>query len=61
MGRPPLHMTPTLVRFPEETLERIDKLVGDKQRAKFIREAVVNEIEHREKLTGDGKATQSSE
>ncbi len=57
MGRPPLNMTATVVRFPDETLERIDNLVGNKQRAKFIREAVVNEIENREKVA----AQQNSE
>ncbi|MES0016145.1 hypothetical protein [Mesorhizobium sp. M0036] len=41
-------MTPTLVRFPTEVLDRIDNLVGQKQRAKFIREAVQTEIEKRE-------------
>ncbi|RVD16968.1 hypothetical protein EN738_29325 [Mesorhizobium sp. M4B.F.Ca.ET.017.02.2.1] len=48
MGRPPLNMTPTVVRFPNETIARIDNLVGQKQRAKFIREAVQAEIEKRE-------------
>ncbi|WP_189379614.1 hypothetical protein [Mesorhizobium sp. M4B.F.Ca.ET.013.02.1.1] len=41
-------MTPTIVRFPNEVLDRIDNLVGQKQRAKFIREAVQIEIEKRE-------------
>ncbi|WP_287370658.1 hypothetical protein [Mesorhizobium sp.] len=41
-------MTPTVVRFPDEVLDRIDNLVGQKQRAKFIREAVQTEIEKRE-------------
>ncbi|WP_189342570.1 hypothetical protein [Mesorhizobium sp. M2A.F.Ca.ET.029.05.1.1] len=41
-------MTPTVVRFPNEILERVDNLVGQNQRAKFIREAVQAEIEKRE-------------
>lgn len=44
MGRPPLNMTATLVRFSDETLARIDDVVGNKQRAKFIREAVEKEL-----------------
>ena len=40
MGRPALHMIVTEVRFPAELLARIDELVGDKHRAKFIRAAV---------------------
>ncbi len=39
MGRPPLNMKVTEVRFPEETLARIDALVGKNYRAKFIRDA----------------------
>jgi predicted DNA-binding protein len=46
-------MTPTLVRFPTEVLERIDALVGNKQRAGFIRDAVVAEIERRELAKAD--------
>ena len=53
MGRPPLNMKPTIVRFSEEILKRIDQLVGEKHRAKFIREAVLIEIERREKKSGD--------
>jgi hypothetical protein len=49
MGRPPLNMTPTLVRFPSDVLDRIDALVSDKHRAEFIREAVVAEIARRER------------
>lgn len=58
MGRPPLNMTPTLVRFPSSVLERIDALVGPqdiaspkepKHRAKFIRQAVEAELERRER------------
>ncbi|MGO4841396.1 hypothetical protein AB4144_54980 [Rhizobiaceae sp. 2RAB30] len=53
MGRPPLNMTPTLVRFPSEILERVDTLVGHKHRAKFIREAVTAEIERREQAASE--------
>jgi predicted DNA-binding protein len=52
MGRPPLHMKGTHVRLPEETMQRIDALVGNKRRAQFIREAIDRELERRE--TGKG-------
>lgn len=45
MGRPPLNMTSTHVRFPKDVMDRIDALVGDKHRAKFIREAVEHALE----------------
>jgi len=45
MGRPPLNMKVTEVRFPAELLEEIDSLVGDKNRAKFIRAAVEAAVE----------------
>ncbi len=41
-------MKPTIVRFSEEILKRIDQLVGEKHRAKFIRDAVLIELERRE-------------
>lgn len=50
MGRPPLHMDATTVRFPKETLDRIDALVGVKGRAKFIREAVEARLLYMERL-----------
>ncbi len=50
MGRPPLNHQATTVRFSKETLERIDKLVGEKQRAIFIREAVEARIRYAESL-----------
>lgn len=50
-------MTPTLVRFPSDVLERVDALVGDKQRAQFIREAVVSEVERREQTSAKKKPT----
>ncbi|WP_188821124.1 hypothetical protein [Brucella endophytica] len=42
-------MNATTLRFPAETLKRIDDLVGKKHRAKFIREAVERELERAEK------------
>lgn len=48
MGRPPLNNKPVLVRLPEEALARIDELFGTYGRAKFIREAVENELARRE-------------
>ena len=40
MGRPPQHMREIKVQFPEEMIEEIDALVGNKHRSKFIRTAV---------------------
>lgn len=39
----------TNVRFPAETLDRIDALVGANRRAQFIREVVERELERIEK------------
>jgi metal-responsive CopG/Arc/MetJ family transcriptional regulator len=50
MGRPPLNMQATNIRFPKELLDRIDALVGDKHRAKFIREAVEARVRYAEEL-----------
>jgi len=47
-------MTPTLIRFPSETLDKIDLLVGNKQRAQFIRTAVEAEIERRRESIANG-------
>ncbi len=52
MGRPALGMKATQVRLPADLRERIERLVGQNQMAKFIREAVENEIERREKASG---------
>lgn len=49
MGRPPLGMKPTTVRLPVETIRRIEALVGNRRLAGFIREAVENELQRREK------------
>jgi metal-responsive CopG/Arc/MetJ family transcriptional regulator len=50
MGRPPLNMKVTEVRFPEETLARIDALVGKNHRAKFIRAATEAALETAEQV-----------
>lgn len=44
MGRPPLGMKEIKVQFPAEMLEKIDALVGDKHRSKFIRDAVAGAL-----------------
>lgn len=44
MGRPTLGMRKTKVNFPAETLDRIDALVGEKHRSKFIRDAVAGAL-----------------
>lgn len=48
MGRPPLGMKPTTIRLSLDTIQRIEKLVGNRRLAVFIREAVENELERRE-------------
>ena len=48
MGRPPLGMKPTTIRLSLETIQRIEKLVGNRRLAVFIREAVENELKRRE-------------
>lgn len=49
MGRPPLGVKATAVRFPPDVLDRIDELEGKHRRAIFIRAAVEAELERREK------------
>jgi hypothetical protein len=49
MGRPPLGMKPTTIRLPIETVQRIEALVGSRRLAGFIREAIENELQRREK------------
>lgn len=44
MGRPPLHNKPTQVRLPEAVMAQIDAVAGRNQRAKFIREAVLEKL-----------------
>ena len=56
MGRPPLMMLRTHISFPPETLDRIDKIVGEKGRAAFIRKAVdqlLDSVELTKKLEAD--------
>lgn len=48
MGRPPLGMRATTIRLSAETIRRIEAQVGNRQLAKFIREAVERELRHRE-------------
>lgn len=48
MGRPPLGMKPTTIRLSTDTVSRIEKLVGNRRLAVFIREAVENELNRRE-------------
>lgn len=49
MGRPPMQVKATVVRLPDDTRERIRKLVGDTGMAQFIREAVERELKRRER------------
>ena len=48
MGRPPLGMRATTIRLSAETIRRIEAQVGNRQLAKFIREAVERELLLRE-------------
>ena len=50
MGRPPMHLKPTLVRLPEDVAERIDAIAGPNRRSEFIRDAVERELKRRERL-----------
>ncbi|PTM92853.1 hypothetical protein C7449_107267 [Mycoplana dimorpha] len=52
MGRPPLNVKATVVRLPASVPDRIDALVGKQKRAKFIRDAVLRELELREREAG---------
>lgn len=49
MGRPSLHVKETKVRLTDEQRQRIEALVGPNRMAAFIREAVENELETRER------------
>jgi len=49
MGRPPLNVKETKVRLSEEARRRIEALVGANRMAGFIREAVDNELDRRER------------
>ena len=48
MGRPPLGMKATTIRLTVDTIRRIEAQVGNRQLAKFIREAVERELRRRE-------------
>lgn len=48
MGRPPLGMKATTIRLSMDTIHRIEAQVGNRQLAKFIREAVERELRRRE-------------
>lgn len=48
MGRPPLGMKATTIRLSVDTIRRIEAQVGNRQLAKFIREAVEHELRRRE-------------
>ncbi len=54
MGRPPLHVKPTIVRLTEDVIGRIEALVGPNKRSAFIREAIEAELERREQLLASG-------
>lgn len=49
MGRPPLNLKLISVRLAPEILARIDALVGKRRRPQFIRGAVEEALERREK------------
>lgn len=49
MGRPALGLKQTTVRLPVETVRRIEEVVGPHRLATFIREAVENELQRRDK------------
>lgn len=58
MGRPPLKMLRTHIAFSPETLTRLDRIVGPKGRAAFIRKAVdqaLDTIELAQKLEAEHK------
>lgn len=48
MGRPPLGMKATTIRLSVDTIRRIEAQVGNRQLAKFIRDAVERELRRRE-------------
>lgn len=48
MGRPPLGMKATTIRLSVDTIRRIEAQVGNRQLAKFIREAIERELRRRE-------------
>ena len=55
MGRPPLHVKPTVIRLTDDVRARILALVGKSGMAGFIRQAVEAELQRR-----DGVSAKSS-
>ena len=53
MGRPKMHVKPTVVRLPQGVAEQIDAIAGPNKRAEFIREAVEREIKRRSEMKAD--------
>jgi predicted DNA-binding protein len=51
MRQPPNNTMATIIRFPDETIDRIDALIGRDQRGAFIRHAVEKELAEIEKQT----------
>jgi hypothetical protein len=49
MGRPPLNNRPMVVRLPDDYLERMDAIAGNRRRADYIREAVRQRLEKDER------------
>ncbi len=56
MGRPPLHMTPTVVRLSDDVRQRIEALVGPRGMAEFIRSAVERELQRRDDETASRRS-----
>lgn len=53
VGRKRINEEQMPARFPSGTVERIDRVLGEKEkRADFIREAVARELARREKALG---------
>lgn len=55
MGRPNLHVKPTVIRLTDAMAKKIDELAGKNRRSEFIREAVEREIERRESAAAQHK------
>lgn len=58
MGRPPLDYIRTHISFDREVLRRLDKIVGEKGRAAFIRKAtnqMLDAVEEAQRIAAKGK------
>lgn len=55
MGRPTLHVKPTVIRLSDGMAERIDAIAGKNRRAEFIREAIEAELKRRERTSAKPK------